>query len=121
MYWQCVVRNKDTNCEAIVKEIAENYIRVHNPHCHPSEACPAVMSKISVFIKEKAVEDVFRLAANIMDEVLHSKVDPNKPLTSLPAPENLSCPTRKSTLSGQSHSGVLAHEVNLEQNHKTHL
>lgn len=89
LHWRCSVRNKNTNCGATVKETAENYVRSHIPHCHPPESCPAIKSKVSALVKKKAVEDVFRSAADIVDEVLCTEVDPNKPLSSLPAPYNL--------------------------------
>lgn len=82
------VRNKNVNCKATVKE-AEMYIRDHNPHCHPPETCSVITSKVSALVKKKAIEDVFRSAADIVDEVLLDKVDPHVPLSSLPAPENL--------------------------------
>ncbi|KAG0719326.1 hypothetical protein GWK47_050738 [Chionoecetes opilio] len=87
--WRCVVRNKNSNCRATIKEADEKYVRGHNPHCHPPEACPAITSKVSALVKKKAVEDVFRSATDIVEEVFRDKVDPHVPLTSLPAPVNL--------------------------------
>jgi len=40
-------------------------------------------------VKKKALEDVFRSAADIVDEVMRDEVNPNTPLTSFPAPVNL--------------------------------
>ena len=65
------------------------YVRGPNPHCHPPETCPALASEVSVLIKKKALEDVFRSANDIAEEVLRSKINPNMPLSSLPAPANL--------------------------------
>ncbi|KAG0724050.1 hypothetical protein GWK47_041456 [Chionoecetes opilio] len=89
VHWRCVVRNNNSNCRATIKEADEKYVRGHNPHCHPSEACPAITSKVSALVKKKAVEDVFRSATDIVEEVFRDKVDPHVPLTSLPAPANL--------------------------------
>ncbi|MPC69391.1 hypothetical protein E2C01_063614 [Portunus trituberculatus] len=65
------------------------YVRGPNPHCHPPETCPALTSEVSALVKKKALEDVFRSANDIAEEVLRSKINPNMPLSSLPAPENL--------------------------------
>ena len=89
VHWRCAVRNKNVKCRATVKETNVMYIKDHNPHSHPPETCSAITSKVSALVKEKALQDVFRSAADIVDEVLRDEVDPHVPLSSLPAPENL--------------------------------
>lgn len=64
------------------------YVRGSNPHCHPPETCPALTSEVSALVKKKAL-DVFCSTNDIAEEVLRSKINPNMPLISLPAPENL--------------------------------
>lgn len=90
VHWRCALRNKNITCPVVIKEHNNNeYIRGEMDHCHPPEACPALSTKVSSIVKRKAMEDVFRPAADIVDEVLREHVDPNVPLTSLPAPINL--------------------------------
>ena len=89
VHWRCVVRNKKINCKATIKEKDTEYERGHNPHCHPPETCPLVTAKVSALVKKKAMDDMFRSASDIVDEVLCDIVDPNQPLSSLPAPHNL--------------------------------
>ncbi|KAK8407542.1 hypothetical protein O3P69_002235, partial [Scylla paramamosain] len=74
VHWRCVVRNTRVTCEAKTKEMDGIYERGTNQHCHPPEACPLIASKISSTIKKKAMEDVFRSAADIVDEVLCDEV-----------------------------------------------
>lgn len=89
VHWRCVVRNKKINCKATIKEKDTEYEWGHNLHCHPPETCPLVTAKVFALVKKKAMDDVFRSASDIVDKVLCDIVDPNQPLSSLPAPHNL--------------------------------
>ncbi|KAK3858234.1 hypothetical protein Pcinc_035563 [Petrolisthes cinctipes] len=68
--WRCVVRNKTMSCPATIKEVGNTFTRGHAEHCHPPETCSAIKSKVSTLVKQKAMEDVFRPASDIVDEVL---------------------------------------------------
>ena len=89
VHWRCAVRNKKVTCNMIVKEVNGVFIRGANEHSHPPEACPLTTSEVSKLIKDKAMDDVFRPALEIVEEVLLEHVDPTKPTASLPAPVNL--------------------------------
>ena len=88
--WRCAIRIKNINCSTTVKEFNQEYVRGPQAHCHPPGTCPLLStSKVSALVKKRAVEDVFRSATDIAEEVLREEVDINVPLSSLPAPENL--------------------------------
>ncbi|XP_068229184.1 uncharacterized protein [Palaemon carinicauda] len=89
IHWRCVVRNKKISCMAAVKEVGNTFIRGHAEHCHPPETSCAVKSKVCTLVKQKAMEDVFRPASDIVDEVLREQVNPTIPVSCLPAPFNL--------------------------------
>lgn len=89
VHWRCAVRNKTVNCGVTIKEVDNMFIRGPNEHSHPPEACPVTTSKVSKLIKEKAMEDVFRPALEIVEEVMLENIDPTMPTASLPAPVNL--------------------------------
>ncbi|XP_068230924.1 uncharacterized protein [Palaemon carinicauda] len=89
VHWRCAVRNKNVKCGMIIKEVNNSFIRGPSEHSHPPETCPATTSKVSKLIKDKAMEDVFRPALEIVEEVILENVDPTMPTASLPAPINL--------------------------------
>lgn len=86
--WRCVVRNKTINCKATVRQVGTEFIRGAINHCHPPSSGAAIASKVSSQIKRKALEDVFRPAAEIVEEALLQHVDDTAAVT-LPAPHNL--------------------------------
>ena len=89
IHWRCVVRNKKMSCLATVKEVGNTFIIGHAEHCHPPDTSCGVKSRVCTLIKEKAMQDVFRPASHIVEEVLLEQVNPTIPLSSLPAPLNL--------------------------------
>ncbi|KAK3888798.1 hypothetical protein Pcinc_007158 [Petrolisthes cinctipes] len=89
VHWRCAVRNKTVNCGMTIKEVNNVFIRGPNEHSHPPETCPVTTSKVSKLIKNKAMEDVFRPALEIVEEVMLENIDPTIPTASLPAPVNL--------------------------------
>jgi hypothetical protein len=72
-----------------LKQTGTSYSRGPHGHCHPPTAGVAVASKVSALVKKKALEDVFRSAADIAEEVLKSEIDPDQPIDAMPAPANL--------------------------------
>ena len=89
VHWRCAVRNKSVKCGMTIKEVNNTFIRGPNEHSHPPEACPGATSKVSKLIKHKAMEDVFRPALEIVEEVMLENIEPTMPTASLPAPINL--------------------------------
>lgn len=84
VHWQCVVRNKMI-CLATIKEVGNSFTRGHAEHNHPPETCSTIKSRVSTLVKQKAMEDIFRPASVVVEEVLREHVNPNNPITSLPA------------------------------------
>ncbi|KAK3893102.1 hypothetical protein Pcinc_003095 [Petrolisthes cinctipes] len=89
VHWRCAVRNKTVNCGMAIKEVNNVFIRGPNEHSHPPEACPVTTSKVSKLIKNKAMEDVFQPALEIVEEVMLENIDSTIPTASLPVPVNL--------------------------------
>lgn len=89
VHWRCAVRNKSVECGITLKEVDNVFIRGPHGHSHPPETCPVTTSKVSKLIKEKAMQDLFRPALEIVEEVMLDNITPNMPTASLPAPVNL--------------------------------
>ena len=87
--WQCSVRPKDNPCRATVKQKRNDLFERNTcSHNHPGEPGAITAAKISVTVKQKATEDLFKPASAIVDDVFLDNVD-DHPCPSLPKPANL--------------------------------
>ena len=68
-YWQCVVRSRGNACKATVIQRDGNFISGENALNHPAEAGATTAAKIVNLVKEKALEDKFKPASAIVEEV----------------------------------------------------
>ena len=69
-YWQCTVRPKGNHCKATVIERAGVFTAGQAAHNHPQPVGTYTAAKIISTVKRKAVADVFKPAAAIVDEVI---------------------------------------------------
>ena len=87
--WQCSVRPKDHPWRATVKQKNNDLFEWNTcSHNHPGEPGAITAAKISVSVKQKATEDLFKPASAIVDEVFLDSID-DRPCPSLPKPANL--------------------------------
>ena len=68
-YWQCTVRPKDNPCKASVTQRDGRFQAGKNAHNHVAEVGAVKAKKIVSKVKEKALEDKFKPAAAIVNEV----------------------------------------------------
>ena len=68
-YWQCSVRPKVNPCRATVKEQDGSFIPGRNTHNHQPEPGALLAAKIVTCVKQKALDNVFKPATAIVDEV----------------------------------------------------
>ena len=69
--WQCTVRPQVNPCRATVRQQGpEDFQPGGNSHNHPAQAGAAVAAKVTARVKAKAVEDIFKPASVIVDEVI---------------------------------------------------
>lgn len=68
-YWQCTVRPTGNHCKAIVIQRGDGFQQGKHDHNHPPVLGAATAAKIMASVKEKAVEDQFKPASTIVDEV----------------------------------------------------
>ena len=68
-YWQCTVRPTGRHCKAIVIQRGDGFQTGKYDHNHPPSLGAATAARIMAAVKEKAVEDQFRPASAIVDEV----------------------------------------------------
>ena len=87
--WQCSVRPKDHPCRATVKQKNNDLFERNTcSHNHPGEPGAITAAKMSVSVKQKATEDLFKPASAIVDEVFLDNID-DRPCPSLPKTANL--------------------------------
>ena len=68
--WQCTIRGKTNPCKArVVQRAPGNFEPGQHHHNHPAEVGAATAARITALVKTKAMDDVFRPAAAIVDEV----------------------------------------------------
>lgn len=70
-YWQCTVRPKGNPCKATVKQTNGEFVPGKNGHSHPADVGALLAAKISTIVKRKAVDQLFKPASAIVEEVLH--------------------------------------------------
>lgn len=69
MYWQCMVRPRGNACKATVIQRDGTFQAGANAHNHSSEPGAVTAAKIIKLVKEKALEDKFKPASAIVEEV----------------------------------------------------
>ena len=71
--WQCSVRTKSAYCQATVKHIKDEFIitQIHN---HEPAVGAVTAAKVVTAVKQKALEDVFKPASAIVQEVSYQSV-----------------------------------------------
>ena len=73
-YWQCTVRPKGNPCKASVAERDGTFQAGKNSHNHSAEVGTATARKIVTTVKAKALENKFKPASAIVNEVINSLV-----------------------------------------------
>ena len=68
-YWQCTVRPRGNACKATVIQRDGTFQAGANAHNHYSEPGALTAAKIVKLVKEKALEDKFKPASAIVEEV----------------------------------------------------
>jgi hypothetical protein len=68
-YWQCTVRPKGNPCKASVIERNGTYQAGRSVHNHQVEAGAFTAAKVIAAVKTKALQDKFRPASAIVEEV----------------------------------------------------
>ena len=68
-YWQCTVRPKGNRCRAIVIQRGHEFQQGKQNHNHPLAAGAATAARVMASVKEKAVDDQFKSASAIINEV----------------------------------------------------
>ena len=74
-YWQCTVRPKGNHCRAIVIQRGNEFQQGKGNHNHPPAAGAATATRVMASVKERAVEDQFKPAPAIVNEVSLIKLD----------------------------------------------
>ena len=69
-YWQCTVRPKGNPCKASVAERDGTFQAGKNSHNHSAEVGAATARKIVTTVKTKALENKFKPASAIVNEVI---------------------------------------------------
>ena len=67
--WQCSVRPKVNPCRASVRQRGDQFQRGNHVHNHQAQVGALMSAKITSHVKAKAVEDIFKPAPAIVDEV----------------------------------------------------
>ena len=68
-YWQCTVRPKGNYCRATVIERNGQFVMGKQSHNHPPATGAVTATKIVAAVKEQALQDVFKPASAIVEEV----------------------------------------------------
>lgn len=68
-YWQCSVRPKGNPCRATAKEQDGSFIPGRNTHSHQPKPGALLAAKIVTCVKQKALDNVFKPATAIVEEV----------------------------------------------------
>ncbi|XP_067024035.1 uncharacterized protein [Acropora muricata] len=87
-YWQCTVRPKGNHCRAIVIQRGNEFQQGKQNHNHPPAAGAATAATVMASVKGRAVEDQFKPASAIVNEVLLNELG-DEPCPALPKPHHL--------------------------------
>ena len=74
-YWQCTVRPKGNHCRATVTQRVNEFQQGKQNHNHHPAAGAATAARVMASLKEKAVEDEFKPASAIVNELSLKKFD----------------------------------------------
>ena len=69
-HWQCTVRPKINPCRATIREIDGQFQPGTTEHNHPPRIGSATATEIAVEVKRRAMENLFKPAPAIVDEVM---------------------------------------------------
>ena len=69
-YWQCTMWPKGNYCKATVRETGGHFVGGIHSHNHPMDVGASMAAKITCSVKRKAVDDTFKPASAIMEEVI---------------------------------------------------
>ena len=69
-YWQCTVRPKGNYCKATIRETGGQFVGGTHSHNHPVDIGAAMAAKITSSVKRKALDDIFKPASAIVEEVI---------------------------------------------------
>lgn len=69
-YWQCTVRPKGNYCKATIRETGGQFVSGIHDHDHPVDVGALLAAKITSSVKRKAVDDIFKPASAIVEEVV---------------------------------------------------
>lgn len=73
-YWQCTVRPQVNPCKATVTQRSKTFVKSNTSHNHPPSTDSASTTKITSRVKKMAVQDLFKPASAIVDEVSLLKI-----------------------------------------------
>ena len=68
-YWQCTVRPKGNYCRATVRETEGEFVPGQHSHNHPADVGALLAAQIMTTVKRKAMDDLFKPASAIVEEV----------------------------------------------------
>lgn len=74
-YWQCTSHPVGNVCKALVTQRGSSFRPGQSAHNHAAEAGALLSAKVVTAVKARALEDKFRPASAIVEEVLFSIVD----------------------------------------------
>ncbi|CAH1268746.1 Hypp3974 [Branchiostoma lanceolatum] len=91
IYWTCKRRPTGPGkCPAtVIEKPAGMYRRGNNRHNHPPEMQAATNLRIQAKVRQRAVENLFRSAGQIVEEVVMEEVDVRAPNPDLPSITNM--------------------------------
>ena len=87
--WRCTLRRKTITCTASVIQIGEVFTPGPNSHIHPAQPGLDIKVKITKKVHQISKTNLFRSASAIVDEVMSSDFQLEKPSISRPKPINL--------------------------------
>jgi len=73
-YWQCTIRPKGNACKATVKQTNREFLPGKNGHSHPVYVSTLLAAKISMSVKRKTVDQLFKPVSAIVKELLHLSI-----------------------------------------------
>ncbi|XP_019620893.1 PREDICTED: uncharacterized protein LOC109467390 [Branchiostoma belcheri] len=75
IHWRCAVRNKNIVCPATVVQTGDVFQPGLPDHLHPAHQDAEIRAKITSEIREKAQQQIFEPASNLVDEVMETNAD----------------------------------------------
>ena len=87
--WCCTLRRKTITCSATVIQIGEVFTPGPNDHIHPAQPGIDIKVKITKKVHQIAKVNVFRSASAIVEDMMSTDFQLEKPSISRPKPSNL--------------------------------